>query len=61
MVAIEMVIKGARHGEQPFDQLDTFSKLCLRETLGTVMARRTIEEEPDHFINWITLRGTFQC
>ena len=31
MVAVEMTMKGARHVEQPFDQLDTFSKLSLRE------------------------------
>ena len=61
MVAIVRIMKGARHGEQPFDQLDTSSKLCLGEALGTVMAGRTIVKRPDHSISCITLRATFSC
>ena len=40
MIAVEMTTKGARHGEQPFDQLDTFSKLCLKEDCGDCDGRK---------------------
>ena len=61
MVAVEMIMKGARHGEQPFDQLDTFSKLCLKENFGDCDGRKDDRKESralhrlDHAMCYISM------
>ena len=55
MVATEVIMKGAWHGNQPFSRLDTSSTLCLKENLGNCNDRKDGQRSSNHSITSITL------